>query len=597
MAEHSETMADPTALAAEIEATRERALLAVYVAGDDGRTRLLPLAEGAEVTVGRTRAATVHVDSERVSRLHARIHRVGHDILVEDLGSRNGTRVNGQKIEAPVKLKTGDQVEIGPITVVVSVTSAIARRTALGSTAYLEERLAAECDRGLRYQRGLALYMLRLEGATAAVDAAVDRVAAHLRPMDSLAEYSPDELAILVPEASAADADALGRRLVLAARGTGGAVSARIGLAHFPEHGSQPGELLSSARTALRAARVSNREEVVTAAPENRVADGDVVVADAQMQRVYQLVKRVADTPMTVLVVGETGTGKEVVAEALHRNSGRRDRIYVRLNCACLPETLLESELFGHERGSFTGADRRKIGYFEAADGGTIFLDEIGEITAATQAKLLRVLEEHKITRVGGTQEISVDVRVVCATNRDLEAEVARGAFREDLFFRISAFTLLVPPLRDRRAEIMPLAEHFIRQTSRELGQPPALLSPDARRALERYAWPGNVRELRNAIERSLVLQSGGVIALEDLPERVRDSDGGGAPASSIAVPASGDVREQIAEVERATIVAALDSCGGNQTRAAQKLGLSRRALIYRMEKYALKPPPGAGRT
>jgi transcriptional regulator with GAF, ATPase, and Fis domain len=297
---------------------------------------------------------------------------------------------------------------------------------------------------------------------------------------------------------------------------------------------------------------------------------------------------------MTVLIIGETGVGKEVVAEALHRKSSRRARPFVRLNCTCLPETLLESELFGHEKGSFTGADRRKVGYFEAAQGGTIFLDEIGEISQAVQAKLLRVLEERKLTRVGGTQEIEVDVRVVCATNRDLESEVARRAFREDLFFRISGFTILVPALRERRAEILPLADYFLGQMARELSQPAPRLAAATQRLLESYSWPGNVRELRNALERAMVLQTSGVIEVEDLPERVRDA---AMPGEAVPVPEGGtvDVRQHIADVERASILAVLEACGGNQTRAARRLGLSRRALIYRMEKHGLKPPPGGG--
>jgi two-component system, NtrC family, response regulator AtoC len=599
MGEPLDTVADPTALAADRTAGGERAVLAVYLGAGPGgevdeRSRLVPLADGVEVSFGRTRAATIHVDSERVSRLHARLTRRGGEIVVEDLGSRNGTRVNGARIETPTLLRTGDQIEIGPITAVVSVTSALARRTALGSAAYLDERLAAECDRSGRYGRPLALYMLRLEGPTEAIDAAIERIAGEARPMDALAEYGPDELAVLAAELGATELEPFGRRLLAAAR-AGGGLTARLGVARFPDHGSRPGELRSSARAALRAARAGGRDEVVSAPREQRVAD-DVVVLDPQMQRLYALVRRVADTPMTVLIHGETGAGKEAVAEALHQQSGRKGRPYVRLNCASLPETLLESELFGHEKGAFTGADRRKLGYFEAADGGTLFLDEIGEITPAVQAKLLRVLEERRFTRVGGTQEIAVDVRVVCATNRDLDKEVARGAFREDLFFRIGAFTLLVPPLRDRKGEILPLAERFIRDNARELGQPVCTIGAAARAALERYGWPGNVRELKNAIERAMVLQSGGVIELEDLPERVRDGDPAPTGGGLLAVPIAGDVREQIAEVERATLVAALDAAGGNQTRAAQRLGLSRRALIYRMEKYGLKPPPGAGR-
>jgi two-component system response regulator AtoC len=595
MRDQSPTVADSSALELE-PGTGERALLAVYLGAEvGGGSRIIQLADGAEVTFGRTRVATISLDSERVSRLHARITRQGTRVVVEDLGSRNGTRVNGVRIEGPTELGSGDQVEVGPATAVVSLTTAIAGRPRLGSAVYLDERLRAEADRGLRYQRGFGLLMIRLTGPIAAVDAVVERLARQVRPMDTIAEYGPDEIALLLPEVSEEELRATAEQVVQQSRG--GSVEVRVGLSLFPRHGSKPDEILGRARAALRTAR-GGRVEVVTApAAEPRTPETDVIVVDPQMRRVYSLVQKVADTPMTVLIVGETGTGKEVVAEALHRQSGRKGRPFVRLNCACLPETLLESELFGHERGSFTGADKRKIGFFEAADGGTIFLDEIGEITPAVQAKLLRVLEEHKITRVGGTQEIAVDVRVVCATNRDLDSEVARGAFREDLFFRISAFAILVPPLRDRRGEILPLADYFLAVMSREHGQAPPALSDAARRALERYSWPGNVRELRNALERALVLQGSGVIEIEDLPERVRDEiELRGSPIALPVIDGAGvDVRQQIADVERASIQAVLEACGHNQTHAARKLGLSRRALIYRMEKHGLKPPPGRG--
>ena len=598
MRDQSPTVADSSVFDAG-PPSDDRTMLAVYL-GDElgGGTRIIPLGDGAEVTFGRTRVSTVPVDSEKVSRLHAKISRSGSRVVVEDLGSRNGTRLNGARVEGQAEVKSGDQIEIGPATVVVSVTSPIGARPRLGSGAYLDERLRAEADRGLRYQRRFGLLMMRLSGPLAAVDAAVERLARQMRPMDTIAEYGPDEIAVLLPETDEDLLRAAAEQLVREARAGGAPVEVKVGLAVFPRHGTKPDEILGRARSALRTAR-GGRTEVVTApAAEARTPETDVVVADSQMRRVYQLVQKVADTPMTVLIIGETGTGKEVVAEALHRESSRKGRSFVRLNCACLPETLLESELFGHERGSFTGADKRKIGFFEAEDGGTIFLDEIGEITAAVQAKLLRVLEEHKITRVGGTQEIAVDVRVVCATNRDLEGEVSRGAFREDLYFRISAFTILVPPLRDRKGEILPLTDYFLGVMAREHGQAAPRVADEARRALERYSWPGNVRELRNALERALVLQAGGVVELEDLPERLREeSEMRGGPALPLPVTDGGlDVRQQIADVERASILAVLEACGGNQTHAARKLGLSRRALIYRMEKHGLKPPPGSGR-
>ena len=306
------------------------------------------------------------------------------------------------------------------------------------------------------------------------------------------------------------------------------------------------------------------------------------------MQRLYKLVETLAGSELNVLVIGETGVGKELVCEAIHQQSSRRERPLIKLNCAALPESLLESELFGYERGAFTGADKRKVGFFEAADGGTLFLDEIGEMPLPLQAKLLRVLERKVITRVGGTAEIATNARVVAATHRDLEGEVRLGRFRQDLMFRIGGFTIAVPPLRDRLAEIQPLAEHFARVAASETGRPAPTITPDARDALSAYGWPGNVRELKNAIERALVL-CGDQITVADLPEKLRDA---GQRARPVGASQAADMRGHLAEVERAAIVTALEAEDQNQTRAARRLGLSRRALIYKMEKYGLKPPP-----
>jgi DNA-binding NtrC family response regulator len=328
---------------------------------------------------------------------------------------------------------------------------------------------------------------------------------------------------------------------------------------------------------------------VAGAATAAAAASGPIVL-DPVMQRVYKLAAKIAESSMTVLILGETGVGKELVAEAIHRGSSRRAGPLIKLNCAALPETLLESELFGHERGAFTGADRRKQGFFEAADGGTLFLDEVGEMPPSLQAKLLRVLEGKVITRVGGTSETAVDVRVVCATHRDLQADARVGRFRQDLLFRIGGFTVAVPPLRDRRSEIVPLAELFARTAATEQHRAPPAISPEARDALLAYRWPGNVRELENAVERALVLCED-AITLADLPDRLREV---AARSSGAAVAPVSNIHGQLEDLERGAIVAALEASGDNQTRAARALGLSRRALIYKMEKYGLKPPPGA---
>ncbi|HLU66137.1 MAG TPA: sigma-54 dependent transcriptional regulator, partial [Kofleriaceae bacterium] len=336
---------------------------------------------------------------------------------------------------------------------------------------------------------------------------------------------------------------------------------------------------------------------VARRAEESRDRDRDLEpeAADPRSRQTLQLARRVASAPTTVLLLGETGTGKEVIAELIHRSSPRAGRPFVRLDCASVPPTLLESELFGHERGAFTGADRRKLGYFEAAGGGTILLDEIGELPAPLQAKLLTALERRVVTRLGSTDEIPIDVRVIAATHRDLQEEVAQGRFREDLYYRLAVFTLFVPPLRDRPGDVMPLAIRFARQFATELGQPVPGFTHPARAALEAYDWPGNVRELRNAIERAVVLTPGGIIDLPALPEavQVRASDPARSePAASPPVELDGRVPAQLQEMERRAIVAALEACGGNQTQAARRLGISRRSLIYKMERYGLKSPP-----
>ena len=560
-----------TALAAE---TGPRAFLVIHIEDGDRSSRVVELPDAIDVTFGRSRGATVHVESEKVSRMHARVRRTGGVIEVEDLGSRNGTRVNGDKIEGVRKVDHGDEIAIGPILAVVGVTSGLRKTSPVADDAAGETRLAAEVDRSVRYHRPLTVGLVRV-----ASDTVVDAIARSLRPMDLIAEDAGDDYLVILPELGRAEGQAAIDRLLDFARASG--VQAKAALALCPEDGTTVETLIGCVRAGLRTGR-QVRAEAESATP----VAGEPIVIDPAMKRVYSLVERIADTPMTVLILGETGTGKELVAEAIHKKSARRDKQLIKLNCAALPETLLESELFGYERGAFTGAERRKVGFFEAANGGTLFLDEIGEMPLALQAKLLRVLERKVITRVGGTQEVATDARLIAATHRDLEAEVRAGRFRQDLMFRIGGFTLVVPPLRDRPTEIVPLAEHFARSVAAEQGRPAPTFTDDARDALAGYTWPGNVRELKNAVERALVL-AGDSIGAAELPDKLRDAAQRVRPVSPAA-----DMRGHLAEVERAAIVAALEAEDQNQTRAARRLGLSRRALIYKMEKYGLKPPP-----
>jgi two-component system, NtrC family, response regulator AtoC len=567
---------------AQTQITGERAFLVIHWVHEE-RSRVMELSDGIEITFGRAPEASVRIDHEKVSRAHARVLRRGATIIVEDAASRNGTTVNGRRIEGPTRVVSGDEIGVGPATIVVGLSTELQRRTAIRSAAHLEDRLGVEVDRARRYRRSVGVIMMRLRGAPDAVDAAIEHIGVQLRRMDELAEYGPDELAIIVPEANRAATAAAARRLAEQAIARG--VLVHVGIAAFPEDGGHAPELLTRVRTALRAARRGRgATELAPELEQPPIADGEPLVLDPQMVKLYALLARIAASPITVLVLGETGVGKELIAEAVHRGSGRSAGPLVKINCATLPENLLESELFGHERGAFTGADRRKQGYFEVAAGGTLFLDEVGEMPLALQAKLLRVLERRTITRVGGTEEIAVDVRLVAATNRDLEREAERGAFRLDLYFRLCGFAVVIPPLRDRAVEILPLATRFAYGFARELGQPTPSISKAASQALLAYQWPGNVRELKNVIERAVVLQTDGVLDLDHLPERARD----GAPVSDEAR----GVRAQVADVERAALAAALAACNGNQTHAAHKLGLTRRALIYKLEKYGLKPRP-----
>ena len=333
------------------------------------------------------------------------------------------------------------------------------------------------------------------------------------------------------------------------------------------------------------------------------------VVHDGEMRKLYDLAELVAQSSINVLLLGETGVGKEVMAEAIHRRSARARGPLVCLNCAAIHESLLESELFGHEAGSFTGANRAKPGLFEVAAGGTVFLDEVGELPISVQVKLLRVLEERKVLRVGGLQKRPIDVRFVSATNRPLESEAERGVFRQDLYFRLNGVSIEIPPLRERTSEIEPIARSFIARSAVQMNmRAEPRLSEAALEALLGYGWPGNIRELRNVIERAVVLSAGGTILPEHLGIGGRGSAGGRKsspelvtipppppaprPSSPSGVePMFAPLRVPVGEDERRRIVEALEYCGGNQSKAAEMLGISRRTLLTRLDLYGIPRP------
>jgi transcriptional regulator with GAF, ATPase, and Fis domain len=353
--------------------------------------------------------------------------------------------------------------------------------------------------------------------------------------------------------------------------------------------------LAEEARVAAEACERARRlEATVETLTRELEAQGRsrIIGVSRSWKEVLQRVGRVASSETTVLVTGESGTGKEVVSRLIHQGSPRAARPLVAINCAALPEQLLESELFGHEKGAFTGAVATKIGRLEQAAGGTLFLDEITEMSPVVQAKLLRVLQEREFQRVGGARTLRADVRVIAATNRDLQAAIARGQFREDLYYRLNVFEIHIPPLRERPEDILPLAEAFLQELGPTMGRPAAGISRDAREWLLSYRWPGNVRELRNAVERAILLCDGGLIAREHLPAAARRveaagaRDGNGPAELSTPLPAGG---VDLETVDRGFVEKALQQARGNKSKAARLLGLTRSQLYSRIEKYGLE--------
>ena len=338
------------------------------------------------------------------------------------------------------------------------------------------------------------------------------------------------------------------------------------------------------------------REQLATGSRRGRI-----VGSSPAMQEVMRLIDRVGPTDSTVLILGESGTGKELIAEAIHSASTRSARPFVKLNCAAIPETLLESELFGHEKGAFTGAVARKLGKFEQADGGTLLLDEIGDMTLATQAKILRALQERELQRVGGSQTIKVDVRILASTNKDLEKAVKEGTFRDDLYFRLNVVTINVPPLRDRRDEIPELADHFLAEANGRLNRSITRLAPDTLAALMEYGWPGNVRELRNMVERAVVVNDGDVLALSSFPPPIRPAEPppGAAGRWDALQSQNLTLDQKVAQLERAFVIDALSRAGGVQAAAARLLGVTERSVWHLVKKHRievsrLKPRQGA---
>jgi len=451
---------------------------------------------------------------------------------------------------------------------------------------------------------GMVLTLSRQGHEVQGVKGGAEAVAAHARRrfdvvVTDLRMIPVDGLAVV---RRLREADPEATVVVVTAHGSvGAAVEAmRAGAVDFLEKPFPPELLGARVEKAVEIARERRRARDdharAAALDEDRAREaGAELVGDSEpMRRLREQVRKAAATDATVLVLGASGTGKELVARALHAQGRRREGSFVAVSCAALPEGLLESELFGHERGAFTGAVRRKIGRFELAHGGTLFLDEVGELAPSLQVKLLRVLQERRFERVGGEETLEVDVRLVSATNRDLQARVAQGAFREDLYYRLAIVPLTVPPLRERPDDVAALAAHFLAKYAPRIGRRVAGFEPEALALLRRHAWPGNVRELENVVQQAMVFCEGARVRAEDLPAAVLD-----APAAALPVP-SGDrsLPDILEDLEAQLVRAAYARAGGVKAEAARLLGIKPSALYYKLEKYGIAPPgePEAGR-
>lgn len=569
------------------------------------RAFALALRDNQSCVIGRVESADVVIDDPSLSRAHARLSLCHDQLLAEDLGSTNGCVLNGMRVTSAT-MRDGDLLQLGAIEMRVCARSALPERTTQVSHASFMRTLEEEVARARLSGRSLAVLALKHEVALGTPE----RPRLALRPFDRYCSFAPNlDLVLLVEHDAAAARSWLEPASLLGKNG------AKVGIASYPRSPDAAEQLVARALEACRAAGAGEARELLDDAPR---AATQRILLSPNMVRLYDLVARVARTTMPVLIHGETGAGKELVARAVHDDSPRSKARFRALNCATIPVGLIESMLFGHERGSFSGAERQMPGVFEQAAGGTVFLDEVAELSTPAQAALLRVLEQGRLVRVGGIKEIEVDVRIVAATHRDLRALVQRGSFREDLLFRLDALTLSVPPLRDRRVEILPLAEHFLAQARVRWGARVVRLSEDARDALLAYAWPGNVRQLRNVIERAVVVCSGDAIDLEDLPPDVWNDQGDPSPledavgeTSPMALEASHpppnetasagtlplapegsphSLTERVRAFEIALIRQALEVAGGNQSQAARLLGIPRRTLASKVHAYRMVP-------
>ncbi|HEX3695120.1 MAG TPA: sigma 54-interacting transcriptional regulator [Polyangia bacterium] len=563
-----------------------------------------PLPASGALAIGRSSRAAVHIDDPMASREHAVLRVASQDgapvLAIEDVGSANGTRVRAGAIRAgqPVPILPGEAVIIGSTVIMVLQNRSAPGPRRLWSHTYFEARVDDECARAAKNKASFALARVRFTGP-AHWTKVLPILARELNAPHVFATYGPTDYEILFVDAKEGDVEALIRGVLESCRD--GGLTATCGVAWYPKNGRSGDALLATANALLKGRAGQQPAREVAASPEV-----------AAMQRVRDMAARAASSPINVLILGECGVGKDVLAQLVHRLSPRAAKPFVALNCAGLTDSLMDSELFGHERGAFTGAIGAKIGLLESANGGSVFLDEIGDMPLPMQAKLLRVIETREVRPIGALKPHPIDVRFISATNKDLEAAVVKGEFRGDLMYRMNGITLVVPPLRERVDEIPTLLDTFVAAACRDIGRDrPLPVSSEVMDCLRRYHWPGNIRELKNVIERAVALCDGVEIRIEHLPmEKMRLTRelfmtppemampvARHEPATLSAMPTAEMTKnlpvltDPTKVAERRRIIDALILHNGNQTRAAMHIGMPRRTFVSKLDYYGIPRP------
>ncbi len=585
------------------DADSTAAFLVVIEEGTSWRHRLSD--QHGALAIGRGDDCAIHLGDPAASRKHAELRLADGKASLVDLGSHNGTHVNGERLLGERVLAPGDVITICNTTLAYHAPPRRRPAPRALSVEAFHEHASGELDRALASGRRLGILIVHSRTARSP-----ESLGPALRRHDVLA-VDGNRILVAFPEVDSAELDARASAIhaALPDTQTGGAIA--------PDDGTSLAILVAAARDALALAAPGGHANATHTVRRVELGATTIMLAEPSMLRLYALVERLAPSDLPILVLGETGVGKESVAAAIHDRSPRRAHSFIAVNCAALPETLAESVLFGHERGAFSGALTTQIGQFEAADKGTLFLDEVGELSLAIQAKLLRALDSKTIQRLGATREQKVDVRVVAATNRDLRAEVAAGRFREDLYFRLGGAVVRVPPLRERPRELLVLARELLARASERLGREVPAIGVRAMETLARHPWPGNVRELRHAMEYVAASIDGDEVETWHLPPSIADEPSAepeAAPAtlataivsqgvSSGASGASGasavtaapsspsrfrPIAEEVRELERRRMIQALTVTGGVQTRAADLLRMPRRTFVGKMRDYGL---------